>query len=107
MHIYSLTNSPLNFIDEYIKYITKERDKDINNFLQWWWDYQLSYPNLLQIEYNLFVKIGISSEYECSFSKASYIMAAWKNNLNGNIIEARKALQLWVISDVIELSTLV
>ena len=55
--------------------------------------------------YDLFAIPAMSSECERSFSKASYTIAARRSNLNGEIIEAGEALQSWVISDVIELST--
>ena len=105
MHIQSFANSLLDFIDEYTKYITKKRDENIKNPLQWWRDHQLSYWNLAQIAYDLFAIPAISSECERSFNKASYTIATWKNNLNRKLIEAGKALRLWVISNVIELFT--
>ena len=37
--------------------------------------------------------------------KATYNIAAWRSNLNGEIIEAKEALRSSVILDVIKLST--
>ena len=105
MHRQSFTNSPLDSTDEYTKYITKERDEDFKNPLQWWRDHPLSYPNLAQMANDLFAIPAMSSECERSFSKASYTIAARRSNLNGEIIEAGEALRSWVISDVVELST--
>ena len=36
-------------VDEYVKYINKDRDEDIHNPLQWWRDHQSTYPNLAQM----------------------------------------------------------
>ena len=74
-------------VDEYVKYITKDRDKDVRNPLQLWRDHQSTYPNLLQMASDLFAIPAISSESERSFSKASctisfvevtYQMILWK-----------------------------
>ncbi len=41
-------------VDEYVKYITKDQDEDIQNRFQWWRDYQLTYPNLAQMPFDVF-----------------------------------------------------
>ena len=63
-------------VDEYVKYITKDRDEDVRNPLQWWRDHRSTYPNLAQMAIDLFAIPAMSSECERSFSKASYTISA-------------------------------
>ena len=60
---------------------------------------------VIQMIYNLFTIFAMSSKCDHSFSKATYNIAAWRINLNGENIEAKKALRSSVILDVIKLST--
>lgn len=75
---YGLLNTPttradpeVEVVDEYVKYINKDRDEDVRNPLQWWRDHQSTYPNLAQIAFDLFAIPAMSSECERNFSKAS------------------------------------
>ena len=78
--------------DEYVKYITKERDKGISNPLQWWRDHQSTYPNLAQMAFDLFAIPAMSSECEQAFSKASYKISARRSNLSSDIVEGGETL---------------
>ena len=40
--------------------------------------------------YDLFTISALSFDCKQSFSKASYTITAWRSNLNGEIIEAKK-----------------
>ena len=90
--------------DEYIKYISKEKDDDIRNPLQWWRDHQNTYPKLAQMAFDLFAIPAMSSECERSFSKASYTISARKSNLGNDIVEAGEVLRSWVSANVVVLS---
>ena len=91
------------FQDEYIKYISKEKDDDIRNPLQWWRDHQNTYPNLAQMAFDLFAIPAMSSECERCFSKASYTISARRRNLGNDIVEA-EVLRSWVSADMVVLS---
>ncbi len=80
-------------VDEYVKYITKDRDEDVRNLLQWWRDHQSTYPYLPQIAFELFPIPAMSSECERSFSKASYTISARRSNLSNDIVESWGALR--------------
>lgn len=90
--------------DEYIKYISKEKDDDIRNPLQWWRDHQNTYPNLAQMTFDLFAISAMSSECERSFSEASYIISARRSNLVNYSFEAGEVLKSWVSAKVVILS---
>ncbi len=80
-------------VDEYVKYITKNRDKDVRNPLQWWRDHQSTYPNLAQMAFDVFAIPAMSSECVPSFSKASYTISARQSNLSNDIVKSGEALR--------------
>ncbi len=80
-------------VDEYVKYITKDRDEDFRNPLQWWRDHQPTYPIIAQMAFDLFAIPAMSSEFEPSFSKASYTISARRSNLSNDIMENGEALR--------------
>ena len=43
-------------VDEYVKYITKDRDENVQNPLQWWRDHLSIYSNLAQMVFD-FIEI--------------------------------------------------
>ena len=90
-------------VDEYVKYINKDRDEDVRNPLQWWRDHQSIYPNLAQMAFDLFAIPAMSSECERSFSKASYTISARRSNLSNDIVESGEALRSWVSAGVVKL----
>ena len=90
--------------NECIKYISKEKDDDICNPLQWWRDHQNTYPNLAQMAFDLFAIHAMSSECERSFSKASYTISARRSNLDNDIVEAEEVLRSRVSAKVVILS---
>lgn len=90
--------------DEYIKYISKEKDDDIRNPLQWWRDQQNTYPNLAQMAFDLFAISAMSSECERSFSEVSYTISARRINLVNDTFEAGEVLKSWVSAKVSILS---
>ncbi len=93
-------------VDEYITYITKDRDEDVRNSLQWWQDHQSTYPNLAQMAFDFFAISAMSSEYERSFSKANYTISAPRSNLSNDIVESGEALRSWVSAGFVKLGAL-
>lgn len=85
-------DSDIEVVDEYVKYINKDRDEDVRNPRQWWRDHQSTYPNLPQMAFDLFAIPAMSSECERSFSKASYTISARRSNLSNDIVESGEAL---------------
>ena len=49
--------------DKYVKYITKGKDEDICNYLQWWRNHQSTYTNS-QMAFDLFAIPALSSEFD-------------------------------------------
>ena len=47
----------------------------------------------------------MSSEYERFFSKASYIIAARRSDLPGDIVEAGKSLRSSISADIVQVKT--
>ncbi len=45
-------DSDVKVVDEYVKYITKDRDEDVRNPLQWWRDHHSTYSNLAQMVFD-------------------------------------------------------
>ncbi len=80
-------------VDEYVKYITKDRDEDVQNPLHWWQDYQSTYPNLAQMAFDHFAISTMPSECKRSFSKASYTISARQSKLSNDVVESRELLR--------------
>ncbi len=53
--------------------------------------------------FDLFAILAMSSEYEQSFSKASYTISARQSNLSNDILEKEEELRLWVSAGVVKL----
>lgn len=85
-------DSDIEVVDEYVKYINKDRDEDVRNHLQWWRDHQSTHPNLPQMAFDLYAIPAMSSECERGFSKASYTISARRSNLSNDIVESGEAL---------------
>ena len=46
-------------VDEYVKYITKDQDEDVQNHLHWWRDNKSTYSNLVQIAFDFFAILAM------------------------------------------------
>ncbi len=90
-------------VDEYVKYILKDRDEDVRNPLQWWRGHRSTYPNLVQMAFDIFGISAMSSECEQSFSKTSYTISARRSNLSNDIVESGEVLRSWVSAGVVKL----
>ena len=56
--------------------------------------------------FDLFAIPAISSEYEQSFSKASYTISARRSNLSNDIVESGEELHSWISAGMMKLSGL-
>ncbi len=90
-------------VDEYVKYINKNRAEDVWNTLQCLRDHQSTWPNLAQMAFDLFAIPTMSSECERSFSKASYTISARQSNLSNDIVESGETLRSLVSAGVLKL----
>lgn len=83
----------IKMVDKYIKYITKNQDKDVWNPLQWWQDHQSTYPSLALMAFDFFAIPAILSECEQSFSKSNYTISACWSNLSNDIMKSGETLR--------------
>ena len=56
--------------------------------------------------FDLFAIRAMSSEYERSFTKASYTLSARRSNLSNDIAESGEALRSWVSAGVMKLGAI-
>ena len=90
-------------VDKYVKYITINQDKDVQNPLQWWHDHRSTYPNLAPMTFHFFAISAMSSECEQSFSKISYTIVACRSNLSNVTVESGEEPRSWVSAGIVKL----